>query len=113
MKKKTLILIVILVIGISGILLYLNNNNNDSNPKNNPSNPTGESFDYKIIHSVNSSYNGNYLISPLSIAYALSIVNEGTDNNAKNEISNLLGNYKLYPRVNVKERISIANSLFV
>ena len=112
MNKKTLILIVILVIGISGILLYLNNNN-DSNPKNNPSNPTGESFDYKIIHSVNSSYNGNYLISPLSIAYALSIVNEGTDNNTKNEISNLLGNYKLYPRVNVKERISIANSLFV
>ena len=49
----------------------------------------------KIIKQANTHYKENYMISPLSIAYALSILREGSTGNTKTELDNLLGDYKL------------------
>ena len=74
---------------------------------------TDNNFDYKIIHKVNNESNSNYLVSPLSIGYALSMLNEGADGITKEEIDKLLSNYQLLKINNVKDRIGIANALFI
>lgn len=70
------------------------------------------SFDYDIIHLVNKEEK-NYLISPYSIAYALSILRDGASGNTKKQIENVLGKYILDNKYNVENRISIANALFI
>jgi serpin B len=74
---------------------------------------TNNEFDYKIIKKVNSGYNDNYLISPLSMGFALSMLNEGAAGITREEIDNLLGNYQLLRVNNIKDRIGIANALFI
>lgn len=74
---------------------------------------TDNSFDFKIIHKVNEGYNTNYLISPLSIGYAFSMLNEGARENSKKQVDEVLNNYSVLRVNNVKDRIGIANALFV
>lgn len=71
-------------------------------------------FDYKVINETNNLVkNKNYLVSPLSMAYALNLLNEGANGDTKDEISKVLDDYKLPKIINVKDRIGIANLLFV
>ena len=70
-------------------------------------------FDFKIIKDVNKNYKENFLVSPLSIAYALSMANDGANNETKEQISNLLGNYNLTKINNIKDTIGIANGVFI
>ena len=70
-------------------------------------------FDYKIIHKVNESSDSNYLVSPLSIGYAFSMLNEGARGNSKKQIDEVLDSYQLLRVNNVKDRIGIANALFI
>ena len=110
--KKNLIYIIpgVIALLLVGILLFKNNK------PDTPKIVIGDNidFDYKMIKSVhNHANNKNYMISPLSIAYALSILKEGASDNTKTEIEKVLNNYKLPNVVNIKDRISLANALFI
>ena len=115
-KKKMIIVILVLIILIGALLVFkkvFNNNNNPENPGPIVTNPN-DRFDYKVIKETNNLIkNQNYLVSPLSMGYALSLLNEGADGNTKTEIENVLNNYAFPSIINVKDRIGIANLLFV
>ncbi len=70
-------------------------------------------FDYKMVRKTNNYYNSNYLISPLSMAYALKILEEGASGETKAQISNLIKDYQLPRIINIEKKISIANALFI
>lgn len=112
-------------IGIYELVIKENKPNNNDNPivekedkpniENNDEkdNINVNEFNYKIIREVNNNYNSNYMISPMSIAYALSILKDGAKNNTKSQLSILLNNYKLDNTYSIKDRIGIANTLFI
>jgi serpin B len=70
-------------------------------------------FDYKMVRKTNDYYNSNYLISPLSLGYALKILEEGSAGNTSTQLQNLIGNYEVPDAVNIDNTISIANALFI
>ena len=72
----------------------------------------GELFDYNIVHLVNEE-NTNYMISPYSMAYALTILKNGADGETKKQIEKALKNYNLEKTINIKDRIAISNALFI
>ena len=119
MKKNYLYIILIGIIVILLVIFAINKRNNSNNNTNvNPTTPidiTNESeFDYKMIKQTHNEYrNKNYMISPLSIAYALSLVEKGALENTKDQIDKLLGDYKLGKAVNIKDTIGIANLIFI
>lgn len=76
-------------------------------------NDSNSTFDYKIIHRVNEKYASNYMISPVSIAYALTMLRDGANDKTKDQLDEVLEGYSL-PRVNnVQNRISLANAIFI
>ncbi|MBR4178304.1 MAG: hypothetical protein IKR57_03025 [Bacilli bacterium] len=121
--KKYLIFIVGVVLIAVGIFIVVYDKSDDpkgNNPGGGTENPGGgtevitdENFDFKIIKQADKVYNNNYLISPLSIGYALSILDSGAEGKTHEQISNYLGNFKTIHDVNVKDKISIANGLFI
>ena len=124
MKKRIITKIIIIIILIIGIVIALllnekqknnntNSNNNSSNNKHVDIDTTNLGFDYKFVRRVSSTHQENFMISPMSIAYALSILKEGASDNTKKEIENVLGNYKLSSVINIKDRIGLANALFI
>ena len=68
-------------------------------------------YDIKLIKEVNEKE--NYLISPYSIEIALSMLKEGADGNTKKEIENLIGNREINSDLNVKNKVNIANGVFI
>ena len=68
-------------------------------------------YDIKLIKEVNEKE--NYLISPYSIEIALSMLKEGADGNTKEEIENLIGNREINSDLNVKNKVNIANGVFI
>lgn len=55
----------------------------------------------------------NMLYSPLSIKYALSMLNEGTEGNTKAQIEKVIGNLELTKYDNIDKVLSLANGLFI
>ncbi len=68
-------------------------------------------FNIKLIKTVNSSYNSNYLISPYSIEVALNMLKEGANNNTKREIESVVGNREI--PVLSSNKVRIANAMFM
>lgn len=111
-KKYLVIIILVLVLVIGGLVVWKKVLKKDPNVDN-PTNQNAE-FDYKVIYETNNLVkNQNYLISPLSMGYALSLLNEGADGNTKAEIDKVLNGYTLPNVKGVLNRIGIANLLFV
>ncbi len=69
-----------------------------------------EDFDLRFLQLENRKINKIY--SPLSIKYTLAMLNEGTEGESKEQISNLIGEYKSNKYINSKN-MSFANALFV
>ena len=67
-------------------------------------------FDLSFLKMENGAENKIY--SPLSIKYALKMLEEGTVGNAKIQISSLIGNYSL-TKYNSNSNMSLANALFI
>ena len=118
MKKTFLIILIVILTSMIGFLAYkkltVNEPHNGGNQQHQEPQPLPDikDFDYAMIHLVNSEED-NYLISPLSIAYALSILKEGALEETKVQIENALGNYNLGKNTTFEERIGIANALFI
>ena len=70
-------------------------------------------FDYRIIRSTNSYYNNNYLISPLDVAFTLKILEDGSDDVTRKQINNMIKNYNFSNIVNITNKISMSNALFI
>ena len=56
-------------------------------------------FDYKFIKQIEG--NDNTLVSPLSMAYLLSMIQSGAKGNTLNELNIALDNYDLQPMENI------------
>lgn len=70
-------------------------------------------FDYKMVRKTNNYYNGNYLISPLSLAYAIKMLEDGAYGETRGQFTTLIKDYNLPKIINIDKKISIANALFV
>ena len=117
MKKNVLYTIISLVVlAIIGVLSYMGIMKLINKPDE-PIKPieinSNSDFDFKIIKQTESYYDQNYMISPLSIAYAFTILKEGAKENTLKELNDLLGDYKLPKMFSIKNKVSIANLLFI
>lgn len=71
------------------------------------------SFENSFINNLDYEINENILVSPLSLAYALSMVKEGASGNTLKELENTLNNYKLSFMQSIPNVIGITNSIFI
>ena len=71
------------------------------------------SLDYRIIRATNNYYNNNYLISPLDVGYSLKILEEGSSGKTKTQITKFLNNYNFTNMVNINNKVSMSNALFI
>ncbi len=122
-KSKTTIIVLfffVVIILLVVMIVLINSANKPPAPPEN--NTTVEqmseedkriSFDYKIIRGANNNYNGNYLVSPLTLAYGLKVLESGADSETKGQITTLIKNYNIGRITNISNKISIANALFI
>lgn len=69
-------------------------------------------FNLNLIKTVNSIQKGNYLISPYSIEVALSMLREGSSGTTLEELNTVVPKRDI-PDVSIKNRIGIANAIFL
>ncbi len=117
MKKNDYILVIlalILCVIFTIVVSKIRRGDNEPYIPETPITQNGNNeFDYKMIKITNEKFKDNYMISPLSIAYALSLVKEGAAGNTYTQIDNILGNYPLPTNINIKDKVGIANLLFI
>lgn len=115
-KRTILIILIILVIGVMSFMIYKKVTYEKVEPPVSDPEPIQTNiitdFNYDIIHKVNTEEK-NYLISPYSMIYALSILNEGASGNTKIQIEKALKNKTISKSSIVQDKISIANALFI
>lgn len=123
-KKKimiiSLIVLIILLVSITGIYLYIKSGKNndkviDKTPQENAagyklSGNSLEDFDLYFMKLNNNKKNVVY--SPLSIKYALAMLEEGASGNTKKQISSIYGSYEAVKYQN-NQNMSFANALFI
>jgi len=68
-------------------------------------------FDFSFLKMENNKK--NMLYSPLSIKYALNMLQKGADNNTYAEINAIIGDKELPKYTNLNENITLANGLFI
>lgn len=111
--------ILIIIAGLICAFLILNkdkekeSSNIDNKPKNSEYRMSGnslENFDLYFLQLENEKVNKIY--SPLSIKYALAMLNEGASRETKDEITAVIGDYKAKKYIN-SENMSLANAIFV
>lgn len=115
-KRTILIILIILVIGVMSFMIYKKVTYEKVEPPVSDPEPIQTNiitdFNYDIIHKVNMEEK-NYLISPYSMIYALSILNEGASGNTKIQIEKALKDKTISKASIVQDKISIANALFI
>lgn len=117
--KTMIILIVIAIIIIVGIVVMaLNKNDNNVGKQINTAHNQDEriiisntDFSFKFLKIENN--NKNMIYSPLSIKYALKMLNEGANGNTKVEIENVIKELELTKYNNINNVLSLANSLYI
>ena len=123
-KLTTLIvLILVVIIIIAGIVLArLNKNidtkNEDTNttqiedkPTDAKINFTDTDFEFKFLKMENKK--NNMVYSPLSIKYALKMLNHGANGNTKTQIESVIGDIGLVKYNNIDNILSLANALYI
>lgn len=113
MKRKEMLFVIGALLICSVFLLtgYIVHNKKESDPKPNISLNKNNNFDYKFLKQIEG--NDNSLISPLSMAYLLSMIQSGAKGNTLNELNIALDNYDLQPMENIDSKISMANSMWI
>lgn len=113
MKRKEMLFIIgaLLICSIFLLTGYIIHNKKGSGTKPNISLNKNNKFDYKFIKEIDS--NDNSLVSPLSMAYLLSMIQSGAKGNTLNELNIALDNYDLQPMENIDSKISMANSMWI
>ena len=113
MKRKEMLFIIgaLLICSIFLLTGYIVHNKKESSSKPSISLNKNNNFDYKFIKQIDG--NDNRLVSPLSMAYLLSMVQSGAKGNTLNELNIVLDNYDLQPMENIDSKISMANSMWI
>lgn len=113
MKRKGMLFVIGALLICSVFLLtgYIVHNKKESDPKPNISLNKNNNFDYKFLKQIDS--NDNSLVSPLSMAYLLSMIQSGAKGSTLNELNIALDNYDLQPMENIESKISMANSMWI
>ena len=113
MKRKEMLFIIgaLLICSIFLLTGYIVHNKKESGTKPNISLNKNNKFDYKFIKQIEG--NDNTLVSPLSMAYLLSMIQSGAKGNTLNELNIALDNYDLQPMGNIDSKISMANSMWI
>ena len=121
MKKKIIFIVFLIILClIVGLLFFFLNKNSSSNNQNN--NNSSSEVQKPVINENDELYikllmlenkNENVIFSPLSIRHALGLVEEGSRGDTKEEIDKVLGDYTLNKYSNIKDHLSLANSLFI
>lgn len=113
MKRKEILFIIgaLLICSIFLLTGYIVHNKKGSGTKPNISLNKNNKFDYKFIKQIEG--NDNTLVSPLSMAYLLSMIQSGAKGNTLNELNIALDNYDLQPMENIDSKISMANSMWI
>lgn len=112
-----MIIIIALIVGFT-IFAIKNNENKSSNEINSETKKSAywisgnslEAFDLYFLQLENGKQNKVY--SPLSIKYALEMLEEGTNGESKTQISSIIGNYEAKNYTNSKN-MSFANAMFI
>ncbi len=123
-KLTTLIVIILIVlILIAGIIITRLNKNIDSKNEdmnttqivdkttNTRINFTYNDFDFKFLKMENKK--NNIVYSPLSIKYALKMLNDGANGNTKTQIESVIGDIDLVKYDNIDNILSLANALYI
>ena len=121
-KVSTLIIAIICLIAAVAACFgaYKYYNAKDPSPGSNqtekPSTPPKEykdtDYNVKLIKTVNSTQDGNYLISPYSIEIALNMLKAGAKEDTYKQIDDVVGTRDI-PVFSVKDRISVTNGAFI
>lgn len=113
MKRKEMLFIIgaLLICSIFLLTGYIIHNKKESNSKPNISLNKNNNFDYKFLKQIEG--NDNTLVSPLSMAYLLSMIQSGAKGSTLNELNIALDNYDLQPMENIDSKISMANSMWI
>ena len=124
MKNKNLLIIIailgLIFIALGGYLFISNMTLTSTNQSGNGSSgdkpyqdiTSTNVFNIDIIKTVNTNETGNYLISPYSIEVALNMLKEGANSTTLEELERVIPTRKI-GIIDVKDRISIANALFI
>lgn len=113
MKRKEMLFIIgaLLICSIFLLTGYIVHNKKGSGTKPNISLNKNNKFDYKFIKQIEG--NDNTLVSPLSMAYLLSMIQSGAKGSTLNELNIALDNYDLQPMENIDSKISMENSMWI
>ncbi len=114
MKKKIIMILIIIVIltSITGVTLMKIAKKEEKEKQKKPTSYPDSSYNLKLMKTVNSTQEKNYLISPYSIEMALSMLEVGTAGTSKEEISSVIPNRSI-PDITIKNRIGVANATFI
>ncbi|MBR2248107.1 MAG: hypothetical protein IKG58_01625 [Bacilli bacterium] len=118
-KKKPIIvfIILLLLVGIGvGVYFYLTNSQKESvtTPEKQSAYRISSNdltdFDLKFLQIENK--DNNKIYSPLSIKYALAMLKEGANGDSKDQITDIIGDYKA-KKYNNNKNMSFANAMFI
>lgn len=115
-KKNVLIVVIgVLLIGFSSLMMFKGlpekKKNNNGEEKREQNDVVVETFSLSFLK-LNENKD-NFIYSPLSIKYALSMLNEGAKGNTKDEITKVIGDNTITKYNNIKDVLSLANSIFI
>ena len=119
-KNKKIISILLIIIALlsitTGSFLLFNNKDKESGNNEEPLPPAPDKdeydgFTFSILKMETSS--SNLVYSPLSIKYALSMLNEGASGKTKEELDNLLKELTITKYEKIDKVLSLANSVFI
>ena len=119
-KFKTAVAIILLLTIIILISVYfvisennkkISNTNSVINNQSNEEKTQNEDFSMEFLKLENN--NQNIIYSPLSIKYALKMLEEGASGNTKTQIENVLQNQNLTKYENIDDILSLANGMYI
>lgn len=90
-----------------------NQNNNIENEINTPVQITSEMSEFPIDFLKLENQKQNMIYSPLSIKYALNMLNEGANGNTKKQIDKVIGEMQLVKYTNQENILSLANAMYI
>lgn len=111
--KTAVILLILLAIIIVAIFVIMLHKNKQIKPTiiENQTGQTKTDFSIEFLKLENEEKNMVY--SPLSIKYAINMLNEGANGNTKTQIENVIKNVSLTKYNNVDKVLSLANSVYI
>lgn len=118
MKKKILLVILIIIIVIViGAEIKISTDKKGTNPTTNPSmfsaNTNVDSNNFAFSFLQMEFDKKNIVYSPLSIKYALNMLNEGATGNTKTQIENVIKDLELTNYSDIDKVLSLANSVYI